>query len=161
MHSPGLRPAVKNAFLVKHVSRLEKEVEEPRTEGCCDKKVIGTDEAGWQGKTGGFSKAGGGDGTDQAGLGNILVKPVHTQEREKMKQLNVNWRLRICEAKQEITDNCDSLDKVMVRHVPRLERDNMGSSLKEEFIPKAKGGAANVDSQGEQARGSRPDLSQA
>ncbi|XP_059647870.1 uncharacterized protein LOC132294137 [Cornus florida] len=72
-------------------------------------------------------------------LENILVKPpVHRLEREKMQASSQQGDSRFQRYQKkhgghDITD-CESLDKVLVKHVSRLEKEKMGFGMKEEAV---------------------------
>ncbi|XWS54703.1 hypothetical protein CRYUN_Cryun10bG0112300 [Craigia yunnanensis] len=150
-------------FLVKHVSRLEREVEEAKNRRKNDlvekgklahleKKVISKKNVPCtNGEV--FGK----ENIDlnkevnrtesEDSLDKILVKPVHRLEREKMQALSSgsNYGNHRCHKKQggtHVTD-CESLDKVLVKHVSRLETEKMRFNANEEMV-KVKRGGVNV-----------------
>ncbi|CAL0300366.1 unnamed protein product [Lupinus luteus] len=135
--------------LVKHVSRLEKEIQEAKNRTIKErntslkKKVVDTsgelnstfysDEAldekeniNLYKEIDTTSKVS--DGSND-GLENILKKPVHRLEREKMQAMSLgshgeNYRQQKNHGAKDGT-NCESLDKILVKHVSRLEKEKM------------------------------------
>ncbi|KAL5855378.1 hypothetical protein ACOSQ3_005218 [Xanthoceras sorbifolium] len=156
-------------FLVKHVSRLEKEVQEARNRRNIDssasvsqseKNVISFHNGGLEGKENvelnmeesrcseveqKVAKAGIQETVDS--LDKVLVKPVHRLEREKMEAVSVgnnygNHKLQKRRGMNNNTD-CDSLDKVLVKHVSRLEKEKMRFNASEEVVTVKRGGTNN------------------
>jgi len=137
--------------LVKHVSRLEKEVQEAKNrrinENRSLKKKVYQDTAGeldstfhsgeaFDRKENINSNIGFNSGENKDGLENILVKPVHRLEREKLHALSLgsreNNKQRMNHEATNVPD-CESLDKVLVKHVSRLEKEKMRNNLEEEW----------------------------
>ena len=113
-------------YLVKHVSRFEKEVQEARNRRRVEKKEVqegkenlnmlkSSLKMGWE---------------MEDSLDKILVKPIHRLEREKMQAVlaESNYDKQRQNKKQVInnrTSDCQSLDELLVKHVSRLEREKM------------------------------------
>jgi hypothetical protein len=71
-------------------------------------------------------------------LDNIMVKPLHKLEGEKVQALPLgsnygSHRHQKKQAGNSVTD-CESLDKILVKHVSRLEKEKMRFSSKEEIV---------------------------
>ncbi|XP_022922952.1 uncharacterized protein LOC111430778 isoform X2 [Cucurbita moschata] len=99
-------------YLVKHVSRFEKEVQEGKENLNMPKS---SSKMGWE---------------MEDSLDKILVKPVHRLERENMQAVlaESNYDKQRQNKKQLInnrTSDCQSLDELLVKHVSRLEKEKM------------------------------------
>ncbi|XVE93481.1 hypothetical protein REPUB_Repub01dG0196400 [Reevesia pubescens] len=147
-------------FLVKHVSRLEREVEEAKNRRkndlvekgkvenlekeilseqnipCSNGEVFGNENINLNKEV---------DITEsEDSLDKILVKPMHRLEREKMQALlsgnnYENLRNQKKQGGNHVTD-CESLDKVLVKHVSRLEKEKMRFNANEEMVKVKRGG---------------------
>lgn len=115
--------------MVKHASKLEKEVHEAkkRNKEDLEARNLGkveksssllTEEMGKENMD--LNKKA--EGQEES-LGKILVKPVHRLEREKAASETVYGNLRIKQRKQE--SDYESLDKILVKHVPKLEKEKL------------------------------------
>lgn len=133
--------------LVKHVSRLEKEVQEAKKRTIHENKSLNS---GRRNST--FSSDEALDSKEnmnlnteinlsseenKGGLDKILIKPVHRLEKEKMHALSKgslveNYRQRKNHGATNATD-CEGLDKVLVKHVSRLEKEKMRINSGEEW----------------------------
>ncbi|GLT33606.1 hypothetical protein SLA2020_081780 [Shorea laevis] len=148
-------------FLVKHVTRLEREVEEAKNRrknnavegGRKADEVLPEKDTSFNGEkenmelntevqgTGGGSLMieklykETGNQKNEDSLEKILVKPVHRLEREKMQALSSGsaYENKQKQGGTNYTD-CESLDKVLVKHVSRLEREKMRASEREEVV---------------------------
>ncbi|KAK2664914.1 hypothetical protein Ddye_003488 [Dipteronia dyeriana] len=150
-------------FLVKRVSRLEKEVQEARARRNIESSTsisqseISSHDEGLVGKENvDFNKEDGIQEKDS--LDKSLVKPVHRLEKEKMEAVSVvnnygNHRPQKRHGGNNNTD-CDSLDKVLVKHVSRLEKEKLRFNASEEVVTKKRGGTNNTHSQMNEEGGS-------
>lgn len=146
-------------YLVKHVSRLEKEVQEARSRrnndpvqsrvtDSTEKKSLTSVPKSEKSEISSSTTVVGKENFDlnkedarfseNDSLDKILVKPVHRLEREKMQALSEGntYGYNRSEKKQignSVTD-CDSLDKVLVKHVSRLEKEKMMSNASKEIV---------------------------
>ncbi|KAK4849302.1 hypothetical protein QYF36_023338 [Acer negundo] len=147
-------------FLVKRVSRLEKEVQEARARRNIESSTsvsqseISSHDGGLVGKENvDLNKEDGIQETDKS-----LVKPVHRLEKEKMEAVSVgnnygNHRPQKRHGGNNNTD-CDSLDKVLVKHVSRLEKEKLRFNASEEVVTMKRGGTNNTRSQMNEEGGS-------
>ncbi|XP_038903670.1 uncharacterized protein LOC120090199 isoform X2 [Benincasa hispida] len=131
-------------YLVKHVSRLEKEVQEAKNR----RKVELHEEPSMEteGKENvNMPKSSSRMGRDmEDSLEQILVKPVHRLEREKMVAVLAesnydNQRQNKKKQMDNHTSDCQSLDEILVKHVSRLEKEKMRSKLKNNLKRSEKG----------------------
>ncbi|WJX14912.1 hypothetical protein P8452_05113 [Trifolium repens] len=129
---PGL-----DKVLVKHVSRLEKEVQEAKMRAINENKSLNStvysDEALDKKENVNLNIIE--ENTD--GLENILVKPVHRLEKEKLQALSQgsrveNYRQRKNHGATSVAD-CESLDKVLVKRISRLEKEKIKINSGEEW----------------------------
>ncbi|OMO63347.1 hypothetical protein COLO4_32543 [Corchorus olitorius] len=149
-------------FLVKHVSRLEREVEEAKNRRKNDlvekdkvaheKEVLSEKNShSTSGKVIGKENINLNKEVDRTqseeSLDKILVKPVHRLEREKMQALssgsNYGNHRNNRNGGNNVTE-CESLDKVLVKHVSRLEKEKMRFNANEE-VPKMRRGSSTVN----------------
>ncbi|XP_010461838.1 PREDICTED: myosin-2 heavy chain [Camelina sativa] len=117
-----------DSCLVKHVSKLEKEVQDAkkRNQEELDARNLETvsrvaaEELGKE-NVDLNNKA---EGQEES-LDKILVKPVHRLEREKVASEAFYGNRRIQRRKQAAKTDSDyeSLDKILVKHVPKLEKE--------------------------------------
>lgn len=129
---PGL-----DKVLVKHVSRLEKEVQEAKKRAVNEKTSLNST---FYSNEALDSKENINLNTIEenvGGLDEILVKPVHRLEREKLQALSQgsqveNYRQRKNHGTTNVAD-CESLDKVLVKRVSRLEKEKINISSREEW----------------------------
>lgn len=158
-------------FLVKHVSKLEREIHEAKI----GRKTEPTDfiNRGQMGKENIDQNKNGQtlseavealslrDGNEEGketenSLDKIMIKPIHWSEREKAQALSMESDYGIQRQKKKhggnaVTD-CESLDKILVKHVSRLEKEKMGLDRKEEEVIKTK--RRDVKAQLEKSEGS-------
>jgi hypothetical protein len=129
---PGL-----DKVLVKHVSRLEKEVQEAKMRAINENNrlnsTVYSDEALDKKENVNLNIIE--ENTD--GLENILVKPVHRLEKEKLQALSQgsrveNYRQRKNHGATSVAD-CESLDKVLVKRISRLEKEKIKINSGEEW----------------------------
>ncbi|EOX98429.1 Uncharacterized protein TCM_007196 isoform 2 [Theobroma cacao] len=149
-------------FLVKHVSRLEREVEEAKNRRKNDMVEIGKvanlekevifekNATCTNGEVLGKENINSNKEVDRIpsedSLEKILVKPVHRLEREKLQALSSGSNYgdpRNHKKRGTNVTDCESLDKVLVRHVSRLEKERMRFNANEEEV-KVKRGGVNV-----------------
>ncbi|CAI9764427.1 unnamed protein product [Fraxinus pennsylvanica] len=148
---PGL-----DKYLVKHLSRLEREVQEARntksielSEICSitdssksvtsvratDLEVISTctdgDLVGKENMKLNQSKQGGNGATDYESLDKVLVKHVTRLEKEKMglyEEEQTGMKLKRRNTNRETDCSEGSLDQILVKHKSRLEREKMAAA---------------------------------
>ncbi|CAA3033233.1 Hypothetical predicted protein [Olea europaea subsp. europaea] len=143
-------------YLVKHLSRLEREVQKARnaksielseicsisdssksvTSGSAtDLEIISSctdgDLAGKENMNLNQRKQGGNGATDYESLDKVLVKHVTRLEKEKMgicegEQTGMKWKRR--NTKREMESSEGSLDQILVKHKSRLEREKMAAT---------------------------------
>ncbi|KAA0044352.1 hypothetical protein IC582_017525 [Cucumis melo] len=115
-------------YLVKHVSRLEKEVQEAKNRRKLEPLQPPSEESLMETK--------GKENVNmprnmEDSLDKILVKPVHRLEREKMMAVlaesNYNNQRQNKKQLDNHTSDCQSLDEIFVKHVSRLEKEKMRS----------------------------------
>lgn len=135
MKKPGRKDGLSevpslDSCLVKHFSKLEKEVQEAKKRSKEDlearnletvSSVLLTEELGKENVDSNNNKA---EGQEES-LDMILVKPVHRLETEKIASEAVYGNRRIQKRKQgaKTESNYESLDKILVKHVPKLEKE--------------------------------------
>lgn len=117
-------------YLVKHVSRLEKEVQEAKNRRKVELHEESLMEA--EGKENvHMPKSSLKMGRDmEDSLDKILVKPVHRLEREKMLAVLAESNNNQKKNKKQVdnhTSDCQSLSEILVKHVSRLEKEKMRS----------------------------------
>ncbi|KAJ4962873.1 hypothetical protein NE237_022812 [Protea cynaroides] len=165
-------------LLVKHISKLEREVQEARktrTNNLMEGREVGKENIdsnkGVDGKltmtnsteysqieranteTAEASLFEDENGAKETGgLHGILVKRVHGLEKEKMQALTsgINYQNQKKQGKTNVAD-CESLDKVLVKQVSRLEREKMGLVKHQSRLEKEKL-AATQQSEGDQTQ---------
>ncbi|XP_031739910.1 uncharacterized protein LOC101216997 isoform X2 [Cucumis sativus] len=117
-------------YLVKHVSRLEKEVQEAKNRQKVEPPPPASEEL--------LRETKGKENVNmprnmEDSLDKILVKPVHRLEREKMMAVlaesNYNNQRQNKKQLDNHTSDCQSLDEILVKHVSRLEKEKMRSKL--------------------------------
>ncbi|KAL1133180.1 hypothetical protein V6Z11_A12G022500 [Gossypium hirsutum] len=141
-------------FLVKHVSRLEREVEEAksrRKNDMVEKGKVANGEV-FEKENINLNKEVNRTESEDS-LDKILVKPVSRLEREKMQALSSgsNYGNPSSHKKQGGITDCESLDKVLVKHVSRLEKEKLRFNANKEMVKVKRGGGVNtpqVDDQG-------------
>ncbi|KAM7479120.1 hypothetical protein LguiA_027333 [Lonicera macranthoides] len=158
-------------FLVKHVSKLEREVQEAKigrkteptnliSRGQMRKENIDLNKNGQTLLEAGEAlslREGNEEGKEtESSLDKIMLKPIHWSEREKAQALSTecDYGIQLQEKKHggnAVTDR-ESLDKVLVKHVSRLEKEKMGLDRKEEEVIKTK--RRDVKAQLEKSEGS-------
>ncbi|KAB1997407.1 hypothetical protein ES319_D12G022000v1 [Gossypium barbadense] len=138
-------------FLVKHVSRLEREVEEAKSRRMVEKGKVANGEV-FEKENINLNKEVNRTESEDS-LDKILVKPVSRLEREKMQALSSgsNYGNPSSHKKQGGITDCESLDKVLVKHVSRLEKEKLRFNANKEIVKVKRGGGVNmpqVDDQG-------------
>ncbi|KAG6576926.1 hypothetical protein SDJN03_24500, partial [Cucurbita argyrosperma subsp. sororia] len=123
-------------YLVKHVSRFEKEVQEARNRRKVEKSDTTASEESLMETEGkenlNMPKSSSKMGWEmEDSLDKILVKPVHRLERENMQAVlaESNYYDKQRQNKKQVINNrtsdCQSLDELLVKHVSRLEKEKM------------------------------------
>ncbi|GKC41285.1 hypothetical protein Tco_1059007, partial [Tanacetum coccineum] len=118
------------SMLIKHSSKLEKEIEEI-------KKKCGNEYEPKFKKSERLKQ----ETKDVPGLGEVLVKRVSRLAKEKKEKENMNFNKEIRSKEKGINDDSgfESLDKVLVKHVSRLEKEKMAfGDMQEEVKVKRK-----------------------
>uniref|UniRef100_A0A7N0TNW1 Uncharacterized protein n=1 Tax=Kalanchoe fedtschenkoi TaxID=63787 RepID=A0A7N0TNW1_KALFE len=119
--------------LVKHMSKLEREVQEAKFNRDNEANAKRSEKENMD-----SNKYSGVESEDS--LDEILMKPVHRLEKEKMQAL-ASDDARVSLPKKQAAHNaadCESLDKILVRHVSRLEKEKMCSRLESDDRVSAK-----------------------
>ncbi|KAH9620483.1 hypothetical protein KSS87_019585 [Heliosperma pusillum] len=127
-------------FLVKHVTKLERAMQEAKRDR--EKENVDSNKNG--------KEVGDKNGGKENSLDQFLVKPLQGLDREKMKSSqekdSEKWRYI---KKQQIKPNenqCESLDKCLIKHVSKLEKAKMDLGTKESFELKKKDTMPKIDS---------------
>uniref|UniRef100_A0A1J3JNJ3 Uncharacterized protein n=1 Tax=Noccaea caerulescens TaxID=107243 RepID=A0A1J3JNJ3_NOCCA len=120
--------------MIKHVSKLEKEVQEAKKRNKEDLegrklKTVETNSCSLTEQPGKENVDLNKKSEDQEeSLDKILVKPVHRLEKEKNASEAVYGNRRIQKKKQA---DYESLDKILVKHVPKLEKEKLSMKMAE------------------------------
>ncbi|XP_074269470.1 uncharacterized protein LOC141592627 [Silene latifolia] len=127
-------------FLVKHVTKLERAVQEAKRER--EKENVDSNR---NGKEVGDKNDGKENSLDQ-----IFVKPLHGLDREKIKSSqekdSEKWKYIKKQEGKPNENQCESLDKCLIKHVSRLEKAKMDLGTKEFFEVKKKDTVPQLES---------------